>query len=73
MPEPETPVIVTNLPRGTSTFKLIILKILPPIILSEPLLFIRRFTGISIRISLRRYARVLDLEGLVFEVKSGSR
>src|SRR3989338_6547152 len=62
LPEPETPVIATNLPNGTSAVRFFILKIFPPAIFNEPFCESRLFSGIAIFISPRRYARVLDFD-----------
>src|SRR3989338_11122116 len=60
LPLPETPVIEVITPSGTSTFIFLILKTLPPAILSTPFPSLR-FLGTSSFISSLKYASVREL------------
>ena len=71
-PAPETPVIHTSRPSGMSIFTLSMLCTFAPMIWSLPLSASRRFSGISIFASPRKYASVRDFEGLVFAVSKSS-
>src|SRR3990167_152579 len=59
-PEPETPETTTNFPSGTSTFRFSMLNLFAPRIFIFPRSAVRRFSGISIRISSLKYCKVLE-------------
>src|SRR3989344_3885665 len=59
-PEPETPETTTNFASGTSTFRFSTLNLFAPRIFIFPRSAVRRFSGISIAVSSRKYERVLE-------------
>src|SRR3989338_5390305 len=71
-PEPDTPVMQTSFPSGTSTLILSRLNFEAPRIFIFPLSAVRRFSGISILVSSRKYESVREPDLLLFAVSSSS-